>query len=165
MGFRQFILEALIGKNRKFISAFYNDETQDRLRTWCLKNGFDLSVKYSGAIQHPEDFDFHSTVFYSDTKHLDPVPTTFNLDFSAKPISFEYLGENKNIPVIKIQSEELSGLRKYCEGQFNMKDSWSGYTPHITLSYDTETPVDLSKLKLPTFKLTGSLFKVENIKD
>lgn len=55
-------------KKRKYVAVIYNDESQKLLRDWCNDNGFDLSYTYSGNRQEDEEFDFHTTVFYTSNE-------------------------------------------------------------------------------------------------
>jgi 2'-5' RNA ligase len=149
---------------RKYVAVKYDKESQEKLRDWATKNGFNLSVNYNGEEQDPKMFDFHTTVFYSTNesnirnKEQKLTPT----EVTVKGIKF--LGENNDIPVLAL---ELSGgikeLREYFEN-LDLKDQWPSYQPHISLSYAKEQR-DVNKIKLPDFKLKYDKLTIEDIKE
>jgi hypothetical protein len=160
--FRMFMEEKT--KSRKYVAVIYDDESQRKMREWCQANGFDLTKKYNGEDQSPEDFDFHTTVFYSvnevimrnETVRLDPTEVTIN--------GIKLLGENKDIPVLTIEpSGGIMNLRNYYEG-LGLKDQWPDYIPHISLSY-VRKDYDLTGLKLPDFTMTFGEVKIEDISE
>lgn len=153
----------LDSRSKKFVGLFFSEESQDNLREWALANGFDLTSKFNGDTQLPGDFDFHTTIFFTTSEHdtkngdFDIVP--FNLDFS----SFELLGLEKNIPVIKINTENapLQKIRQMFVDQ-GYKDAWPAYKPHISLSYKYSGEPDLTKLLLPKIKVTANMIRVKD---
>jgi hypothetical protein len=150
--------------NRKYVAVKYDKESQEKLRDWATKNGFNLSVNYNGEEQDPKMFDFHTTVFYSTNesnirnKEQKLTPS----EVTIKEIKF--LGENNDIPVLAL---ELSGgikeLREHFEN-LDLKDQWPSYQPHISLSYAKEQR-DVNKIKLPDFKLKYDKLTIEDIKE
>jgi hypothetical protein len=140
-------------KEKKYIELVFSDETQSMLRDYCHRNGFDLTVSYSGETQTPEDFDFHTTIFYTETEHdvanksFVIVPIT-----DINPLHFSMFGTEENILVLEIESETLSKIRSYYEQRYDMKDSWPEYKPHITLSYSYSG--DIPDTALPPGKKT-----------
>lgn len=149
---------------RKYVSIVYDEESQRRLRKWCQDNGFDLSVKYNGEEQSPEDFDFHTTIFYTtnevilrnESSRLDPTEVTIT--------GIKFLGENEDIPVLTISSSGgILNLRRYYEG-LGLEDQWPSYQPHISLSY-AKKQVDVSGMKLPDFKPKFDRIVIKNIED
>jgi 2'-5' RNA ligase len=137
--------------NKKYISAEYDVESQQKLRAWCVRNGFDLSVTYSGNPQKVEEFDFHSTIFYSnnDTIIKNGVVRINPIEVSIDSIAL--FGDDNDIPVFVISSADILNIRK-SYADMGVEDDWGGaYTPHISLSYDREFR-DVSNLELPNFK-------------
>ena len=155
--FRNFVIEQL---TTKYIAVQYNEATQKKLREWAKKNGFDLTVNYDGTSQPEEDFDFHTTIFFTTSKH-DLKSEVMNLDEpgTAKVVDIMMLGVNNNIPVLKVESLDIYGIRKYYENQHGMKDAWPEYKPHVSLSYSTDLP-DMSKVKPPKFQLVFDKIKI-----
>lgn len=152
---------------RKYIAIIYDPETQQNMRNWCNNNGFDLSVGYGGIPQDPEKFEFHTTVFYAsneiDNFMEDPKYNLIERQ-EAIPMMFMMLGENQDVPVLKLEREgALAMLRKKYE-DMGMLDKWDDYTPHISLSY-AKSPRDLSELHLPDFKLCFNKVIVEDIQE
>jgi hypothetical protein len=149
---------------RKYVAVHYDKESQEKLREWAINNGFDLSVKYDGDEQKSEDFDFHTTIFYSanevrlrnQSARLDPTEVTIT--------GIKFLGENKDIPVLTISaSDGIMNLRQYYEG-LGLEDEWPSYLPHISISY-AKKPIDVRKIKPPTFKPKFDRIVIEDIKD
>jgi 2'-5' RNA ligase len=149
---------------RKYVAVQYDKETQRKLRDWSQSNGFDLSVKYDGTEQDPKDFDFHTTIFYSknevrlrnQTARLDPTEVSIT--------GIKFLGEDKDVPVLTISaSDGILNLRQYYEG-LGLEDEWPSYQPHISVSY-AKNPMDIKKIKLPTFKPVFDRVVIEDIKD
>lgn len=156
-------LKEFIAK-RKYVAVQYDKESQDKLREWALKNGFDLSVKYSGEKQDPKEFDFHTTVFYSVnesnirniSKRLPPTEVTIT--------KIKFLGEEEDIPVFEIAlTNGIKELREYFE-DLGLEDKWPSYQPHISLSYAKEKR-DVSDIKLPDFKPKYDKLIIEDIKE
>jgi hypothetical protein len=149
---------------RKYVSVQYDDESQKKLRDWAEENGFDLSVKYNGDEQDPEDFDFHTTIFYS-TNELRLRNQEAPLDSTEVTITgIKFLGENEDIPVLTISSSGgILNLRKYYEG-LGLEDQWPTYQPHISVSY-AKQPMDIKKIKLPTFRPKFNKVVIKDIEE
>jgi len=147
---------------RKNVCVVYDQTTQTNLRAWCEKNNFDLTVKYKGEKQKAEDFEFHTTLIYSENK-LNLENVREEISGSSTCVGIDLLGENKDIPVIKIKSSSLLILRAKYE-KIGLKDKWPEYLPHISISYDKKQ-YDLSKIVLPSFDLTYDVLKIEDVDD
>lgn len=159
--FRMFIEEKT--KSRKYVAVVYDDETQQKMREWCQANGFDLTKTHSGKDQSPEDFDFHTTVFYSSNEVAiknEVIPLTHG---EAFPRAFKLLGENKDVPVLVVSSSDLNELRGIYEHE-GLEDKRPDYIPHISLSYVSKD-YDLSGLKLPDFRMKFGELKIEDISE
>jgi hypothetical protein len=150
---------------KKYISIQYDEDTQLKLRKWCEKNGFDLTVGYDGEKQNASDFDFHTTIFFSTSMHDITNGSIKIKNSTAKITGIELLGENHDIPVFKIESETINNIRSHYKTVYNMKDAWPSYKPHISLSYNKEQIPDISKIKLPKFTLYFSELKIDEAKD
>ena len=146
---------------RKFVCLSYTDETVKSLQTYCKENGFDLTSSYNGSKQAPEDFGFHTTIFYSDSYHnMEDVEVSVS-PFEVKPDSLQMFGPKKNIPVLKLKlNKQIANLRELFEAQ-GFTDSWPEYKPHVSLSYNF-TGDDINKVKLPSFPLIVNSFKIKD---
>lgn len=149
---------------RKYISVQYDKESQNKLRDWAIKNGFNLSVKFNGTEQDPKEFDFHTTVFYSinesnlQNKKVKVAPTEVTIT------KIKFLGENQDIPVLAIEPNNgIKELREYFES-LGLEDQWPSYQPHISLSYAKEQK-DVSDIILPDFKPKFDRLTIEDIED
>lgn len=157
--FRTFVEEKTL--SRKYVAVVYDDETQAKLRDWCKENGFDLSKNYNGNDQDSSEFEFHTTVFYSENEVAmknEVFPLTYG---EAFPIKFKLLGENKDIPVLLVSSSDLNDIRDEFERK-GLKDKWPDFLPHISLSY-VRKDYDLSGIKLPEFRMKFGELKIEDI--
>lgn len=159
MKFTNYITESM---KRKYVAVQYDEDTQVMLRNWCKKNGFNLTTKFDGTEQKEEDFDFHTTIFFTTSEH-DMKNGVFDIGEPKKatPVSFELLGENHDIPVLKIDGDDLRSLRKKYE-DIGMKDQWPSWKPHISLSYDRQNVPDVRKMKMPAFPLTFDKLKIDD---
>jgi 2'-5' RNA ligase len=149
---------------RKYVAVKYDKESQDKLRDWATKNGFDLSVKYNGDKQDPKEFDFHTTIFYSTNE-----VNLKNKEQKVKPTEvtitgIKFLGEDKDVPVLSVAvSDGIKDLRQQFE-DLGLEDQWPSYQPHISLSY-AKKQIDTSKMKLPDFKPKYDKLTIEDIED
>ena len=149
---------------RKYVAIQYDKESQDKLRDWATKNGFDLSVKYNGDKQDPKEFDFHTTIFYSTNE-----VNLKNKEQKVKPTEvtitgIKFLGEDKDVPVLSVAvSDGIKDLRQQFE-DLGLEDQWPSYQPHISLSY-AKKQIDTSKMKLPDFKSKYDKLTIEDIED
>jgi hypothetical protein len=148
---------------KKYISVLYDSETQENLRNYCIKYGFDLSKKYNGEDQDINNFKFHTTIFYSTTQHRLRNEGSSCDPSEVYPVTFELLGENKDVPVLKVTSDKLENLRNYFKETYNMEDAWPQYKPHISLSYNRTIIPDMSNIPLPKFPLIFNKIKIEDI--
>lgn len=150
---------------KKYVAVNYSIDTQDMLRMWCIQNGFDLSVSYSGEIRNPEKFDFHTTVYYTSNDVIDRDYSYPNKIYKkTRVVGFDLFGESKNVPVLLV--EKTAGLHLIRSHYTNLgfQDEWPEWKPHISLSYAPVFP-DLSNLILPKFELIYDAVQVETIED
>ncbi len=125
----------LLTPEKKYIEVQYDPVTQGYLREFCRDHGFDLSIRFNGTRQDPEDFDFHTTVWFTTSEHK-LANGSFACDVSASPTGFALFGEENNVLVMKVESEELAQLRDEYGEQYQMQDMWPDYQPHITVCYN-----------------------------
>jgi len=149
---------------RKYVSVQYDNESQKKLREWATKNGFDLSVNYSGEKQNPENFDFHTTIIYSSNE-----VNMRNQEIKQSPTEviitgIKFLGEDEDIPVLTISvSGGIKDIRQRYE-DLGLEDQWPSYLPHISLSY-SKKKVDTKGMKLPDFRPKYDKIMIEDIKE
>lgn len=163
--FLNYIYETLGLKSRKYVAVIYDDETQKNLREFYQNNGVDLTVSYNGNPQAAEEFEFHTTIFYSTTLHDKSWVGSYELaGGSAIPIGYELFGLDKNVPVLKVdRSGVISYLRTVMSRIHDMEDAWPEYKPHISISYNKDQIPDIANLPIPTFPLTFNKYVIENI--
>lgn len=152
-----------LNMNRKYVAIVYTDESQQKLSKWCQENGFDLTKTYSGKDQSPDEFDFHTTVFYSineATIKNEVIPLTHG---EAFPVKLKLLGDNKDIPVLVISSPGIKDIREEFVRR-GLMDKWPDYIPHISLSY-VRKDYDLRGIKLPDFRMNFGHLKIEDINE
>lgn len=157
--FKGFIMEEA---KTKYVAVQYDEATQRKLRAWAKENGFDLETKYDGSKQDESDFDFHTTIFFTTSKHdLPNHKKVIAPSGTAKVVDIMMLGVNNDIPVLKIESPTVLRLRKHYAETYGMQDQWPEYKPHVSISYSKDLP-DMDKVKLPTFELTFNEIKVDD---
>jgi hypothetical protein len=120
---------------KKYIEVQYTEESQDYLRKYCVDNGFDLSVSFSGVDQPIQAYDFHTTVWYTSNKASVANGTQEVQISDITPKGFALFGEDENILVLEIESPDLSTIRTTMGTQYELEDEWPEYRPHITMSY------------------------------
>lgn len=148
ISFKQFISEF----EKKFVCLYFDEATNKKLMKYAMDNGFNLSVKYDGTSQQPKDFDFHITVYYSSSTHNDPDQDIKLDKFEVKPDHFAALGENHDVPVLKLKNEgQIKNIRDMFTSQ-GYTDNWPDYKPHISLSYERK-PYSFKDMKLPDFPI------------
>lgn len=125
----------LLNLEKKYLEVQYDAVTQGYLREFCKDQGFDLSIKFDGTRQDPEDFDFHTTVWFTTSEHQ-LANGTFACDVTATPTGFALFGEEKNVLVMEVSSDDLVQLRKEYGDEYGMEDMWPDYRPHITVCYN-----------------------------
>lgn len=149
---------------RKYVAVQYDDESQKKLRDWAEENGFDLSIKYNGEEQGPEDFGFHTTIFFSTNevelrnREIKQTPTEVIIT------GMKFLGENEDIPVLTISvSGGIKYLRQHYE-DLGLEDQWPTYQPHISVSY-AKQQIDVKKIKLPDFRPKYDKIVIKDIEE
>ncbi len=157
-------LAEFLSHKRKYIAAIYDQATQDKLRQWCQDNGFDLPKSYGDKDIDPVEFKFHTTIFYTESIHsLANGTIELEKPFKVRPFAFELLGENKDVPVLKVDGHGLYKQREYYESTFEMRDRFPHYLPHISVSYVRDPNYDFSKIKLPKFPLMVDRLDIEDV--
>lgn len=144
----------------KYVAVQYDEPTQRKLRDWAKKHGFELTTKYDGSHQKEEDFDFHTTIFFTTSTHdLKNRMITLAPGGEARVVGMTMLGDK--IPVLKVESPMIMRLRKHFEEEHEMKDQYPEYIAHVSVSYSKNLP-DMSNIKLPDFPLTFNQVKIDD---
>jgi hypothetical protein len=147
-------LEEIQTPKPKYISVEYSSETQTNMKEWCESNGFDLTTTFDDGTQSAEDFDFHSTLWYTTSSHTIPNQEQEIEPCQVTGTGIELFGENNDIPVLTVKSKDLEELRKTWGDQYDMQDAWPDYKPHISLSYARrDYSEDIQDLTLPDFDI------------
>lgn len=148
-------------ESKKYVCLHFDDKTNESLREYAKSNGFNLGINYKGNAAPEEDFDFHITVYYTWNRLRAPEVHEEIEPFEVTPDRLKLLGENHDIPVLKVKVDgQLKSIREWFTQQ-GYKDKWPTYQPHVSLSYDKKH-YNLSKLKLPDFPLTVVNLTVKN---
>lgn len=148
-------------KEKKYIAVNYDDETQKKMREFCDEHGFDISIKYDGEKQDPDKFIFHSTIWYTESEHGFNNGTK-ERQIEATPKSFALFGENEDILVIEVESDELTKLHEHLKKRYSMEGKWPDYKPHVTICGGWENGLPST---LPDFNLTGNEIVIESQDD
>lgn len=146
---------------KKYIEVSYSPVTQGYLREYCERNGFDLSIRFDGSKQDPEDFDFHSTIWFTTSEHR-LKNGSFDVFVAAKAKNFALFGEQKNILVLEIESEGLNNIRDMYGREHKMTDQFPEYRPHVTVCYDWKG--DIPDVPLPEEELYADRLNIKTQK-
>jgi hypothetical protein len=151
--FKEYLKEQELPEEIKYVAIICDQSTQTKLINYCIKNNFNLEKSYDDEQQSPEDFEFHVTIFFTNSLHkIENKEEQLNDVISANPIKLEVFGQNKDVPVLKVEGDGISKLRKYFEKTYNMTDEWPDFKPHISLSYDRK-PYNVDEIELPDFPI------------
>ena len=121
---------------KKYIEVIYSPESQGYLLQYCLDNNFDLTSSWNGRLITPEEFQFHTTIWYTANEVQITNGTTSVIINDIKPTGFTLFNENGlSILVLEIESEQLRFIRTAFGEQYGLHGTFPVYTPHITLSY------------------------------
>lgn len=147
---------------KKYVALNLSEKSQISLRNWCLKNGFDLTKKFSGSTIKPEEFDFHITIFFTSNEM-----SVKNENFKIPPIDIvpegmKVFGQNKDTPVLIVK--KTPGLMKIWQKykDMGMKSEYSSWVPHISVSYNWHGEPDISKINFDGLKLTGDEVTIQS---
>lgn len=156
--------EQLAPPQEKYIEIQYSPVTQGYLREYCLDNGFDLTVSFDKEKQSELDFDFHSTVWFTSNKAVISNGTQNVTIDDVTPKGFALFGEEENILVLEIESEQIRSIRATLGDRYKLEDVWPDYRPHITLSY-LYTDNDVPQVELPDGDMIiGEYLNIKNQK-
>lgn len=147
---------------KKYIELVYDDETQLRLLAYCKAHGFDLTKSFSGEEIAEEEFDFHSTIWYTTTEHDLENGTKRIEPFEVYPVGFELFGENQNVLVMTVESEVLTTIRRRYGLLYQMRDMWPSYRPHISFDYNYSGNV--KNMMLPDFPIVANIINIKSQK-
>lgn len=143
---------------RMFVCVYFDAQTNKKLMAYAKQHGFDITQSYSGENIRPEDFDFHTTIYYTCSFH-DPYNETKNISFNIDVLNLDKLGEKHDIPVLKVKSAELQKYYKEF-GKKGFRSTWPTFKPHITLSYKDN---NIKNIPLPDFKITAKRLVVKPV--
>jgi hypothetical protein len=141
-----------------------SDETQNALRAWALRAGFDLTRTHGGREIADDQFDFHITllataepVFIPQTDHqIEPL--------HVDRVGFDVLGKDGDVPVLLVQAEGVLGQGRAFFMQFyGAEPTFADFKPHITLSYAWDGDPALADLEPPSFPLLFDRLIVQDL--
>lgn len=157
MTFREYLKQY----KKKYVCLEFDEETNQTLRAYAKQNGFNISLDYNGNNISEADYKFHVTIFYTTSTHNTPNSKVQVNPFEICLNQLELLGENKDIPVIKLKNTgQIKRIRELFEMQ-GYRDVWPEYKPHISLSYERKK-YDLQDLELPDFKIRVKSLHIED---
>ena len=151
--FKEYLREKELPEKSKFVAIIYDDQTQTKLKQFCEKHGFDITKNYEGEEISPSLFEFHTTIFFTTSKHRLENKEQDITKNSVNPVNFEMLGENHDVPVLKISGEDIYKIREHFKEEYNMEDEWPDWKPHISLSYVRKKYPNIDEIPLPDFDL------------
>ena len=160
-------------KEGKYIEVVYDEPTQARLAAYCREQGFDCTQTWSGRQVEPEEFGFHTTVWWTTTKHAILNRSKAIQPFRVEPVGFELFGADQNIlvmlvkggdyverPMMDPEYDALLNLRNGFGNIYKMQDEWPDYKPHITLSYAHKG--EIPDVPLPDFDMVANVMNIKS---
>lgn len=157
----------------KYIEVVYDEPTQVRLAAYCEENGFDCTQTWSGRRVEPEQFGFHTTLWWTTTKHGISNKSKSIQPFRVEPVGFDLFGPKRNILVMLVRGgdyidrpmrdpeyDALLNLRNGFGNTYKMQDGWPDYKPHISLSYVHEG--DIPDVPLPDFEMVADVMNIDS---
>ncbi len=153
------LLYFLKNSKKKYIAVYPDKYTKEKLTEYATDCGFDIASDH-GKLGF--SFDFHITIFYSESRHHNIANGMFKIEpFSVKAKELALLGVDNDVPVLKVESAGLRKIRQRYENM-GMKDKWGDYVPHISLSYNYKDEPKIETLELPKFPLIFDTLKIED---
>ena len=137
-------------------------DTNNGLRSWAERQGFDLGSDFDGNPRPVDKFDFHITlvasanaVFVPETQHMiEPV--------EASAVGFDVLGKDREVPVLKLEpSAALVAMREFFIETYGIEPTFADYKPHVSLSYAWDGEPALEDLELPDVPLVFDQLRVK----
>ena len=140
-----------------YVSCDYTITSAVKLQNWCDVNHIPSPL----ASGH-----YHSTILYSRKAVFDAqqIVEMFDETVEMKIIGFKLFDSadhpEKCALVLELEAPLLIALHERLIKAGGTHD-YNDYTPHVTVSYDAPSNLDLSLLKLPDFVITINSFKAE----
>lgn len=145
------------GMSPKIAMLAASHDTQNALRAWAERAGFDLTRAWGDRVITSDQFDFHVTllatknpVFIPETDHqIEPI--------EVEPIGFAALGPDADTPVLSLDaSGALALAREFFVETYGAEPTFEDFKPHISLSYNWngDPALDQDEFELPDFPLT-----------
>jgi hypothetical protein len=106
--------------------------------------------------------DIHCTLLYS--RKQVPLSGNIDVDYDALVSNFELFGDNKEILVIKLLSDDIKKRHKFLMDTYDATYDYDEYIPHITLSYNIDK-FDISNIDIKAFNNSDFKFIYEYYKD
>lgn len=157
ISYKQFVSDY----QKKFVCLYFDEKTNQALRKYAQSNGFNIGIDYSGNKIDPSQFDFHITVYFTWNKVKTQVQKITFEPFEVTAKSLQLLGKDKDVPVLRIQSDDnLKRIRQYFTDN-GFKDTWPSWKPHVSLSYEKKN-YNLDKIDPPDFDLMVVSCEVQN---
>ena len=129
---------------KKFVCVYFNEATNKLLFDYATSNNLDLSVKYNDTKQDPKDFDFHITIFYSNTPTSIPNIDVDIPEFEVYCSHLSLFGNNKDILVVEIAPHPTLSTLNQLFYSLGMRSDFPDFKPHISLCYEKKD-YDLSQ--------------------
>ncbi|ASV44173.1 hypothetical protein PBI_SCTP2_158 [Salicola phage SCTP-2] len=83
-----------------------------------------------------EKEDLHTTLVFSIGKGNPTMQPSHDVEYVAYLDSFELFGENRDILVISLESEDLEQRHNYLIHNGLLRHSFEKYRPHVTIGYN-----------------------------
>jgi hypothetical protein len=141
-----------------FVSLIPDNDTIKKLQIYCIENHIPQTKDYSGN-ELQNDFDYHLTLYFCEDDNLLREETVNIRPITLDILSIEFLGENKDIPVLKLKMTDELNSYVTAGIKAGLSSKFLEFLPHVSLSYDKNV---LENLQMPFFNtLTFNRLKCE----
>jgi len=133
-----------------FVGVWYQMRDAKTLLQWASSQGLTDVTELE---------DVHTTIHYSKKGNRGTMREAKGKIFTVETAGLELLGENEDILVVRVVSDELERLHENLKNNYGLEYDFPEYKPHITIKYDFQG--DINELELPEMELQTTKIHVQ----
>jgi hypothetical protein len=121
-----------------YICAVPSDEHAENITQFCIDYNIPNPVSQNSL---------HATLIYCDQININEQITNVDTNYSGSDFELDVWNDGKNdILVMKFNSIDLIQRHEQLRCQYEFTHGFDNYTPHVTLSYGLQEPIDIDFL-------------------
>jgi len=138
------ILEDKSTSKGTFVGLRLSDESSTKLVEWMEDNDI---------VDPTPENKLHVTLILDKVREIEWNDTDYDPPLEIDPETYEFalFGDESNILVLKMKSDELLRRHNSAKALHNIKWDHDEYAPHVTLSYSSKS--DIGDLLVPDFPI------------